>query len=87
MTESEPRAEIASFGVPCEVLLRFEQQIAGGILTEWEAETAAIGRLLCAHGQADLWREVYRLHNPLDAYTAGDELAFLREHPPAADEP
>jgi hypothetical protein len=87
MTEPEPRAEIAAFGVPCEVLVRFEQQIVEGILTEWEAETAAIGWLLCAHGQAALWREVYQLHNPLEAYAAGDELVFLREHPPAAAEP
>jgi len=87
MTEPEPRAEIAAFGVPCEVLLRFEQQIVDGIITEWEAETAEIGRLLCAHGRADLWRKVYQLHNPLEAYTEGDEFVFLREHPPAAAEP
>jgi hypothetical protein len=74
-------------GVPGRLLLDYERHIYGGIVDEWEAETAAIGRLLTSRGLDDVWRDIYRLHASDEDYTAGDELIFLLEHPAEEAEP
>jgi hypothetical protein len=74
---SDTGAKIRAYGVPQALLREFEDGIYAGLIGEWGAETRRIGHLLLEFGLDDIWRRVYRLHEP-DAQ-AGDEHAFLRD--------
>jgi hypothetical protein len=75
------RDQISAYGVPDELLGRFEMAIAGGIVDEWHENMRAIGQMLVYHGQHDLWQLAYLEYNQGSSYALGDETLFLLGQP------